>query len=203
MTTVRLENVSIEYQGRKGSMIWRIGRGFKNAHLDRAFEARTDMSYQQAREMHQEGKVKALDNVSLTIPDGKTLALIGPSGCGKTSLMRVVSGLEPYYDGRVTFDGVDMEQIPRNERRLGVVFQNFALYPHFLGRGNLSFFFWVRQAPKEEEKERIALTSEIMGFASRNCSNADRAGFPAEKSSAWPSPGQSCACRAYFCSMSR
>ncbi len=164
MATLRLENVSLEYRGQKGPMIWHIGRGVKHTQLDRAFLERSDMSYQQAREERQEGRVKALDEVSLTIPDGKTLALIGPSGCGKTSLMRVVSGLEPDYDGRVTYDGVNMEQIPMKERRLGVVFQNFALYPHFLGRGNLSFFFRVRRAPLEEEQERIAITSEIMGF---------------------------------------
>ncbi len=164
MTTIQLENVTLEYRGQKGPMIWRTGRGLQQTQLDRAFVARADMSDQQAREAHQGGKVKALDNVSLTIPDGKTLALIGPSGCGKTSLMRVVSGLEPHYDGRVTYDGVNMEQIPMKERRIGVVFQNYALYPHFLGRGNLSFFFWVRNAPLEEERERIAITSEIMGF---------------------------------------
>jgi ABC-type sugar transport system ATPase subunit len=164
MTTVRLENVSLEYTSQKGPMIWRIGRGSKNMLLDRAFEARMDMSYQEAREVQQGRKIKALDNVNLTIPDGKTMALIGPSGCGKTSLMRVVSGIESDYKGRVMYDGVNIEAIPIKERRLGVVFQNFALYPHFLGRGNLSFFFWVRRAPKEEERERIAATSEIMGF---------------------------------------
>jgi ABC-type sugar transport system ATPase subunit len=164
MATIQLENVTLEYRGQKGPMIWRTGRGLQQTQLDRAFVARADMSDQQTREERQEGSVKALDNVSLTIPDGKTLALIGPSGCGKTSLMRVVSGLESDYEGRVTYDGVNIEDIPMKERRLGVVFQNFALYPHFLGRGNLAFFFWVRHAPKEEEQERIALTSEIMGF---------------------------------------
>jgi len=164
MTTVRLEDVSLEYRGRKGPMIWRIGRGRKQEQLDRAFTARSDMSYQQAREAREGSRVQALDHVELTIPDGKTLALIGPSGCGKTSLMRVVAGLEHDYQGRVTYDGVNMEDIPMKERRLGVVFQNYALYPHFVGRGNLAFFFRVRSAPREEELERIAVTSEIMGF---------------------------------------
>ena len=164
MTTIQLENVTLEYSSQKGPMIWRIGRGVRYTQLERAFVARTNINDSHTREEEQEGRVKALDNLNLTIPDGKTLALIGPSGCGKTSLMRVVSGLESDYDGRVTYDGVNMEQIPMKERRIGVVFQNFALYPHFLGRGNLSFFFWVRNAPQEEERERIAITTEIMGI---------------------------------------
>jgi multiple sugar transport system ATP-binding protein len=110
------------------------------------------------------GSIKALDDVNLTIPDGQTFSIVGPSGCGKTTLLRVVAGLEKDFTGRVFFDDEDVANIVPGDRYIGMVFQNYALYPHFKGRGNLSFFFRVRQAPAEEEEERIRITSEMMGI---------------------------------------
>jgi ABC-type sugar transport system ATPase subunit len=95
--------------------------------------------------------------------DGQTVAVVGPSGCGKSTLLRVIAGLESEYDGYVTFDGRDMRDLPPKERRVGMVFQNYALYPHFEGYGNLAFFFRLRKAPDSETEERIRVTSEIMG----------------------------------------
>ena len=106
----------------------------------------------------------ALDHVSLTIPDGQTFAVIGPSGCGKTTLLRMIAGLEKDFFGRVFYDGEDMASVPAGERYIGMVFQNYALYPHLRGRGNLEFFFRVHKAPDEEAEERIRITSEMMGI---------------------------------------
>src|SRR5512139_1247083 len=89
-------------------------------------------------------RVLALDHVNLTIPDGQTFTVVGPSGCGKSTLLRVVAGLEMGYSGHVYYDGQDMNDIPPKERYIGMVFQNYALYPHFESRGNLGFFFKVR-----------------------------------------------------------
>jgi len=111
-----------------------------------------------------EGAIKALDDVNLMIPDGQTFSVVGPSGCGKTTLLRVVAGLEKDFTGRVFFDDEDLVDVPPGDRYIGMVFQNYALYPHFKGRGNLSFFFRVRKAPAEEEEERIRITSEMMGI---------------------------------------
>ncbi len=108
--------------------------------------------------------VKALDNVSLIIPNGKTFAVVGPSGCGKSSLLRVVSGLEANYTGQVLYDGEDMRNILPGDRYIGMVFQNYALYPNFNNEGNLSFFFKNRKISDEETKERIRYTSELMGI---------------------------------------
>jgi ABC-type sugar transport system ATPase subunit len=113
------------------------------------------------------GPARALDQVTLTIPNGQTVALVGPSGCGKSTLLRVVAGLEDDYTGHVYFDGRDMRDVPPRDRNLGMVFQNYALYPHFEGKGNLSFFFRLRNAPDAETEERIRITSDIMGIGFR------------------------------------
>ncbi|MGC9523609.1 MAG: ABC transporter ATP-binding protein [Anaerolineae bacterium] len=109
------------------------------------------------------GIVRALDDLDLVVPDGVTMAVVGPSGCGKSTLLRVIAGLTD-YSGLVAYDGQDMRDVAVGDRQIGMVFQNYALYPHFHGRGNLSFFFQVHHAPDEEAEERIRITSEIMGF---------------------------------------
>ena len=84
--------------------------------------------------------VLALDQVDLTVPDGLTMAVVGPSGCGKSTLLRVISGLEADYSGELFYDDQNMMDVPPRDRYIGMVFQNYALYPHFEGHGNLSLF---------------------------------------------------------------
>ena len=109
-------------------------------------------------------RVLALDQVDLTVPDGETMAVLGPSGCGKSTLLRVIAGLEPDYLGDLFYDDQEMADVAAKDRYIGMVFQNYALYPHFEGRGNLSFFFRMHKAPDAEAEERIRITSEIMGI---------------------------------------
>src|SRR6185503_16773185 len=106
-------------------------------------------------------RVKALDRVNLTIPNGQTFTVVGPSGCGKSSLLRVVSGVEQNYSGQVLYNRVDMKDVPPGERYIGMVFQNFALYPNFNNQGNLSFFFKMHEINDEETRKRIEYTSEL------------------------------------------
>ncbi|MBV7333892.1 ATP-binding cassette domain-containing protein [Chloroflexi bacterium TSY] len=113
------------------------------------------------------GSVRALDDVSLTIPDGQTLSVLGPSGCGKSTLLRVVAGLESGYEGQIFYDGRDVRDVRPGDRHIGMVFQNYALYPHFEGHGNLSFFFRMRKFTDAETEERIRITSDIMGIGFR------------------------------------
>ncbi|HRW11395.1 MAG TPA: ABC transporter ATP-binding protein [Caldilineaceae bacterium] len=113
------------------------------------------------------GPVHALDHINLTIPQGQTMVIVGPSGCGKSTLLRIVAGLEREYTGQIRYDERPMEAVPPGERKIGMVFQNYALYPHFEGHGNLSFFFRLRKATDAETEERIRITSEIMGFGFR------------------------------------
>lgn len=106
--------------------------------------------------------VKALDDVTLRVRDGETVSIIGPSGSGKSTLLRVVAGLEEPDSGRVLYDGQDMAEVPPKDRGIGMVFQNYALYPHMESRMNLGFFFLLRKR-KQEIPERVRITSEIMG----------------------------------------
>lgn len=106
----------------------------------------------------------ALDNVNLTVPDGQTFVVIGPSGCGKSTLLRVVAGITNNYTGQVLYDGEDVQTLPPGERYIGMVFQNYALYPHFNNEGNLSFFFKMHEISDEETRKRIEFTSKLMGI---------------------------------------
>lgn len=111
----------------------------------------------------EENKVYALRDVDLFIPEGKTLCVIGPSGCGKTTLLKVIAGLEKPDSGNIYFGDQLVNDLPPKDRGIGMVFQNYALYPHYKARGNLSFYFWIRKKPEEEIDERIKETAKILG----------------------------------------
>src|SRR5215208_1813547 len=108
--------------------------------------------------------VKALAGVNLAVPNGQTFVIVGPSGCGKSTLLRVVAGIEKNYTGQVLYDGKNVQDIAPGDRYIGMVFQNYALYPNFNGEGNLSFFFKMHKVADEETRERIRYTSELMGI---------------------------------------
>ncbi len=165
MATIRLENVSRVFARGEVTRLSVTGRGLAGSQADRAFAERVAAHTRDeaaARSAH--GEILALDHVNLTVPNGQTMAVLGPSGCGKSTLLRVVAGLDDGYTGTVYYDGQDMRDVPPGDRFIGMVFQNYALYPHFEGHGNLSFFFRVRKAPSAEAEERIRITSEIMGI---------------------------------------
>ncbi len=107
--------------------------------------------------------VAALDDVSLVVEDGEVMGVLGPSGCGKTTLLRVVAGLEQPDSGTVYYDDQDMAGIEPKDRGIGIVFQNYALYPHMESRGNLGFFFWMHKREREIP-ERVRIVSEMMGI---------------------------------------
>ena len=107
---------------------------------------------------------KALDNVSLEIKNGETMAILGPSGCGKSTLLRIIAGLESVEEGAIYYDDKDVTDMPPKDRGIGMVFQNYALYPNYKSKGNLSFFFWVHKRSEEEIDERVKETSRIMGM---------------------------------------
>lgn len=148
MAEIRLEKVTKRFAPRSG---------FGARQADQRLE-------EDGVSLAQAGDMAALDGVSLTIPNGETIALVGPSGCGKSTLLRVVAGLEGDYTGQVYYDNQEMGEIPPKDRHIGMVFQNYALYPHFEGHGNLAFFFRLRKISNKEMEERIRITSEIMGI---------------------------------------
>jgi sulfate transport system ATP-binding protein len=101
------------------------------------------------------GKFAALDNVSLEIPSGELVALLGPSGSGKTTLLRVIAGLEFADSGTVRFDGRDISDRTARERRVGFVFQHYALFRHMTVFENIAFGLKVRPRDTRPSKKQI------------------------------------------------
>lgn len=83
--------------------------------------------------------VIAVDNFNFEIPDGQLVGLLGPSGCGKSTTLNMISGLEKPTDGKIYFGDVDVTALPAQNRGVGLVFQNYALYPHLTVRQNIMF----------------------------------------------------------------
>lgn len=108
----------------------------------------------------------SIEDLSLRIPDGKTMVILGPGGCGKTTLLRIIAGLMQPQSGKVLYDGVDVKDIPPGDRQIGMVFQNYALYPHFTAKNNiLSYFRFQKHTPELDQKaqEKYRKTSELLG----------------------------------------
>ncbi len=105
----------------------------------------------------------ALNGVSLQVADGETVSVVGSSGCGKSTLLKVVAGLEYPDSGRVLYNGHDVTQVRPQERGVGMVFQDYALYPSMKGQGNLAYYFEVHARTEEEKEQRVRETAERMG----------------------------------------
>lgn len=91
------------------------------------------------------GDVVALDSIDLVVRHGETMAVLGPSGCGKTTLLKTVAGLIQPHAGHVYFDSHEVTQLQPRERGIGMVFEDFALYPHLDSRDNIAFPLRVRK----------------------------------------------------------
>ena len=136
----------------------------------------------------------SIQKLNLRIPDGKTMVILGPSGCGKTTLLRIIAGLIPPDSGEVRYDGVEVKDVPPGGRRIGMVFQNYALYPHFTSRTNiLSYFLFRKKTPELDAlaKAKYQRTSELMGVELRICWTASRPRCPVAKNSEWLSAAAS------------
>ena len=102
-----------------------------------------------------QGEVTAVDHVSFEIPDGLLIGLLGPSGCGKSTALNMICGLETPTEGKIYFGEEDVTALPAKNRGVGMVFQNYALYPHLTVRQNILF-------PLENLKGKDKLTKEEM-----------------------------------------
>ncbi|MDX6688647.1 MAG: sulfate/thiosulfate transport system ATP-binding protein [Solirubrobacteraceae bacterium] len=112
----------------------------------------------------------ALDDVSLTVPDGSLTALLGPSGGGKSTLLRVIAGLEVPDAGDVLFSGESVSALPPQRRGVGFVFQHYAAFKHMNVRDNVAFGLKIRKRPKDEVRDRVAELLALVhleGFAER------------------------------------
>ncbi len=101
------------------------------------------------------GGFKALDNVNLEVPDGSLLALLGPSGSGKTTLLRIIAGLEISDSGTVIHQNEDITHHPARDRKVGFVFQHYALFRHMTVAENIGFGLRMRKVSKAQIDERV------------------------------------------------
>jgi putative spermidine/putrescine transport system ATP-binding protein len=104
---------------------------------------------------HRFGEFLAVREASLSIGAGELVALLGPSGCGKSTLLRIVSGFLAQSDGQVLFDGGAVDHLPANRRGVGIVFQNYALFPHMTVAENVAYGLQAQRWPKDRISARV------------------------------------------------
>jgi sn-glycerol 3-phosphate transport system ATP-binding protein len=110
------------------------------------------------------GRVTAVESVSFRAEPGRFVVLLGPSGCGKSTLLRLIAGLEDLTEGRILIDGRDVSRLSPEKRRVSMVFQSYALFPHLTTGENIVFGLRVRGTPEAERKARLARVSEVVGL---------------------------------------
>lgn len=110
------------------------------------------------------GEVKAVDNVDLHISDGEFMVLLGPSGCGKTTTLRLIAGLEKPSSGLIFFDNEVVNELEPKDRRVAMVFQDYALYPHMKVFDNMALNLQIRGLPRDEIRKRVYETAELLGI---------------------------------------
>jgi len=111
------------------------------------------------------GKTKVLRDISLAIEPGEFFALLGPSGSGKSTLLRVIAGFARPQTGSVLLDGKDISAVPPWKRDIGMVFQNYALWPHMSVHANVAFGLEERRLPRAAIERKVAAALEMVGLA--------------------------------------
>jgi len=113
-------------------------------------------------EKHFAGGVVAVDAIDLDVPDGAFVTLLGPSGCGKTTTLRMVAGLETPTGGEIRIKGQRVNETPIHQRNLGMVFQNYALFPHKSIFDNVAFGLKYRKVSKADIESRVKRALDIV-----------------------------------------
>ena len=116
------------------------------------------------------GQQAAVDDLHLALPRGKLLGLLGPSGCGKTTTLRMIAGLLSVTSGHIRVSGDDISNKPPHQRDIGLVFQNYALFPHMSAAQNVAFGLEMRGVGKAEIQARVDEALEMVrlpGYGSR------------------------------------
>lgn len=108
------------------------------------------------------GETQVIKGIDLDIKDREFICFLGPSGCGKSTLLRMMAGLEEISSGEFSIDGKPMNNTPAAKRGISMVFQSYALYPHFTVRQNLAFGLKIQKLPKLEIDNRIQETAKIL-----------------------------------------
>ncbi|HHU81079.1 MAG TPA: ABC transporter ATP-binding protein [Acholeplasmataceae bacterium] len=111
-----------------------------------------------------QAEVRAVDDFDVHIPSGKLIGLLGPSGCGKSTTLYMIAGLLQPTEGQIFFGDDDVTNLPPEERGIGLVFQNYALYPHMTVRQNIMFPLENLNVPKKEALERAQKMADLVGI---------------------------------------
>jgi multiple sugar transport system ATP-binding protein len=107
---------------------------------------------------------QAVKNVSCTVKDKEFVVLVGPSGCGKTTVLRMIAGLEEITTGELYIGDKKVNGLEPSKRKISMVFQNYALYPHMTAYGNMEFGLKIKKVPKEEIRDRVMHAAEILNI---------------------------------------
>ena len=110
------------------------------------------------------GEVQALKGISLEVNPGEMFFVLGPSGCGKSTLLKALAGLVPIETGRLFIAETDITELPAYMRNTGMVFQNYALFPHLSVEENIAYGLRLRGVPKEERKVKAAQVLNLVGL---------------------------------------
>ena len=110
------------------------------------------------------GDVKASDNVSFGIEKGRLIGLLGPSGSGKTTILRMLAGLEKQDSGEIFIDGKNVNDLSPDQRGIGFVFQNYALFPYLTVFDNIAYGLKIQKKEKEYIKNRVKELLELVGL---------------------------------------
>lgn len=111
------------------------------------------------------GPVTAVENLNLSVEKGEFISLLGPSGCGKTTTLQMVAGFVEPTEGSIVLNGADLRKTPANKRGLGIVFQNYALFPHMTAAQNVAFGLEMQGVSKSECGARVAEALQLVGLA--------------------------------------
>lgn len=112
----------------------------------------------------QKEKVVAVDHINIDVADGKLIGLLGPSGCGKSTTLYMIAGLHRPTDGKILFGDRDVTDLPPEKRGIGLVFQNYALYPHLTVAENIMFPLLSRKEPKKIAYEKALDMAKLVGI---------------------------------------
>src|SRR5512136_1929941 len=110
------------------------------------------------------GPVVGTEDITLTIKSGELVAFLGPSGCGKTTTLLMVAGIYKPTAGIIQFDERVVNHLPPRDRKIGMVFQSYALYPHMTVYENLAFPMKLARVPKAQMKARADKAAKILGI---------------------------------------
>ena len=108
------------------------------------------------------GSFKACDHINLDIKEGEFFTLLGPSGCGKTTLLRMIAGFNPIDDGTIYFNEKAINHIPADKRNIGMVFQNYAIFPHMTVKDNVAYGLKARKIKGQELEARTMEAMKMM-----------------------------------------